>query len=92
MHIRMEHEACQWKRVLFLAQVHSEVIPPTWKEENQCLLVPRPEAIRAAAISDLAGNLDSLKKGRQDLEVGMGGRSFLIFCLRKSPHAAIEKR
>ena len=31
---------------------------------------PRPEAIRTAAIADLASNLEALKKGRQELEVG----------------------
>ena len=31
----------------------------------------RPEALRTAAISDLATNLTALKKGRQDVEVGV---------------------
>ena len=33
----------------------------------------RPETLRAAVVSDLTGNLEALKKGRHELEVGLHG-------------------
>ena len=44
----------------------------------------RPETLRTAVVSDLAGNLEALKKGRHGLEVGFAYYPKFVHIIQKN--------